>query len=280
MGMTLTDPTTDPAAAATAAAEFIATTTGCPTHDTAIVLGSGWSAAVDAFGEPDARIPMADVPGFTAPGAAGHDGSILSTRVGAHRVLLLAGRIHAYEDHDLARVVHPVRTAAATGCRRVILTNAAGGVNRTYRVGRPVLIGDQINLTGQSPLRGADFVNMVDAYSPRLRALAREVHAVVDDEPLAEGVYAGLRGPQYETPAEIGMLATMGADLVGMSTVHETIAARAADMDVLGISLVTNLAAGITGEPLSHAEVLAAGQDAAGRIGDLLAGIVGHLDAA
>ncbi|MFT4199597.1 purine-nucleoside phosphorylase [Gordonia sp. (in: high G+C Gram-positive bacteria)] len=268
----------DPAPDA-AAADFIAAQTGVPRHDVAVVLGSGWSEAMTAFGTPVATLTTSDVPGFAQPSAAGHAGTITSARVGEQRVLILAGRTHAYEGHPLEQVVHPVRTAASAGCTRIILTNAAGGVNRDYRVGQPVLICDQLNLTGRSPLVGAHFVDMVDAYSPALRAAAQEVHAGLGRGPLAEGVYAGLPGPQYETPAEIRMLATLGADLVGMSTVHETIAARAAGLDVLGLSLVTNLAAGITGQPLSHAEVLESGRDAAAMIGTLLAGIVGKLDA-
>ncbi|MFT3899519.1 MAG: purine-nucleoside phosphorylase [Gordonia sp. (in: high G+C Gram-positive bacteria)] len=268
----------DPAPDA-AAAEFLAAQTGVARHDVAIVLGSGWSAAVEAFGAPTAQLPTSTVPGFARPTAAGHDGTITSVRVGDQQVLIVAGRSHAYEGHPLATVVHPVRTAAAADCTRIILTNAAGGVNRDYGVGQPVLISDQINLTGRSPLVGAQFVNMVDAYSPALREVAQQVRADAGEQPLAEGVYAGLPGPQYETPAEIRMLATIGADLVGMSTVHETITARAVGLEVLGISLVTNMAAGITGEPLSHTEVLESGRDAAGSIGRLLVGIVGRLDA-
>ncbi|MGC4934112.1 purine-nucleoside phosphorylase [Gordonia sp. DT30] len=266
------DPTGDPEAAAVAAAATIATETDCAAHDVAVILGSGWSPAADAFGTPIAQLAMSAVPGFSAPKAAGHGGTIRSVQIGDRRVLLLSGRVHAYEGHDLSRVVHPVRTAAAAGAHTVILTNAAGGLRDGMTVGRPVLIADHLNLTARSPLTGAQFVNLVDAYSPRLRQLAREI-----DPSLTEGVYAGLPGPHYETPAEIRMLATMGADLVGMSTVHETIAARAAGLDVLGVSLVTNLAAGITGEPLDHAEVLEVGRTSAVRMGELLAGIVAKL---
>ncbi len=184
----------------------------------------------------------------------------------------MLGRIHPYEGHELRHVVHPVRTACAAGAHTVILTNAAGGLRSEYTVGQPVLISDHLNLTARSPLVGAQFVDLVDAYSPRLRAIAREIDAT-----LAEGVYAGLPGPHYETPAEIAMLRTLGADLVGMSTVHETIAARAADARVLGISLVTNRAAGMTGEPLSHAEVLEAGRQSAARMGSLLAAVIERL---
>lgn len=203
------------------------------------------------------------------PTAAGHAGELLSVPIGAHRVLVLAGRIHAYEGHDLRYVVHPVRAARAAGAQIMVLTNAAGGLRADLQVGQPVLISDHLNLTARSPLVGGEFVDLTDAYSPRLRELARQ-----SDPQLAEGVYAGLPGPHYETPAEIRMLQTLGADLVGMSTVHETIAARAAGAEVLGVSLVTNLAAGITGEPLSHAEVLAAGAASATRMGALLADVI------
>ncbi len=213
----------DPDALARRAADLIAEGTGVGEHDVAIVLGSGWAPAVAALGSPTAVLPMAELPGFTPPTAVGHTGQVLSVPVGEHRVLVLAGRIHAYEGHDLLHVVHPVRAACAAGARLVVLTNAAGGLRDDFEVGQPVLISDHLNLTARSPLVGPQFVDLVDAYSPRLRALAREV-----DPALVEGVYAGLPGPHYETPAEIRMLRVLGADLVGMSTVHETIAARAA----------------------------------------------------
>jgi purine-nucleoside phosphorylase len=254
------------------AAEVVARRTGVDTHDVAIVLGSGWAPAVAALGTATASLPMADLPGFSAPTAAGHLGELVSIPVGTHRVLVLVGRIHAYEGHPLIDVVRPVRTAVAAGANTVVLTNAAGGLREHFDVGQPVLISDHLNMTGRSPLEGAHFVDMVDAYTPALRALARQV-----DPALAEGVYAGMSGPQYETPAEIRMLRTLGADLVGMSTVHEAIAARAAGAQVLGVSLVTNLAAGITGEPLSHAEVLAAGRESATRMGELLAEVIARL---
>ena len=254
------------------AAQFIADKVGIGDHDVAIVLGSGWAPAVSALGEPTAILPMADVPGFTPPSATGHTGQVLSMGIGDHRVLVLAGRVHAYEGHDLQHVVHPVRTACAAGARVVVLTNAAGAVREDLAVGQPVLISDHLNLTARSPLVGAQFVDLVDAYAPRLRTLARQV-----DPGLVEGVYAGLPGPHFETPAEIRMLRTLGADLVGMSTVHETIAARAAGAEVLGVSLVTNMAAGITGESLSHLEVLGAGAASAARLGSLLADVVARL---
>lgn len=251
---------------AEAAAEVIAERTRVPRHDVAVVLGSGWRPAADVFGPASAEIPMAELPGFLAPTVAGHGGTIRSVRAGDRQVLVMLGRTHKYEGHGVAQVVHGVRTAAAAGCRVVMLTNAAGGLREGMSVGQPVLISDHLNLTATSPLVGARFVDLTDLYSARLRAIAREI-----DPSLAEGVYAGLPGPHFETPAEIRMLRTLGADLVGMSTVLEAIAARAAGVEVFGLSLVTNLAAGITGEPLNHEEVLAAGLAAAERMGTLLA---------
>ena len=263
---------TDPEAVAAESAAAIGERTGVGEHDVAVVLGSGWASAVDELGAPVAVVPMAELPGFTPPSAAGHGGQLLSVRIAEHRVLVLVGRIHAYEGHDLRHVVHPIRAACAAGVHTVVLTNAAGGLRADFTVGQPVLISDHLNLTGRSPLVGAQFVDLVDAYSPRLRDIAHEI-----DPSLAEGVYAGLPGPHYETPAEIRMLRTLGADLVGMSTVHETIAARAAGAQVLAVSLVTNLAAGMTGQPLSHDEVLAAGRQSATRMGSLLAGVIARL---
>jgi len=265
------DPALDPHERALEAAQVIRERTGVLKHDVAIVLGSGWSPAVAALGSPTTVLPQAEIPGFSPPTAVGHTGELLSVPIGAHRVLVLVGRVHAYEGHDLRHVVHPVRAACAAGASIVVLTNAAGGLRPDMTVGQPVLISDHLNLTARSPLIGAQFVDLTDAYAPRLRQLARET-----DPQLTEGVYAGLPGPHYETPAEVRMLRKLGADLVGMSTVHETIAARAAGAEVLGVSLVTNLAAGITGQPLSHDEVLAAGTASAGRMGALLAEVVGR----
>ena len=263
---------TDPEAVARQAATAIRERTGVDEHDVAVILGSGWAPAAAELGAPTAVIPVAELPGFTPPTAEGHGGDVLSVRTGHHRVLVFVGRIHPYEGHDLAHVVHPVRAASAAGARTVVLTNAAGSLRADFAVGQPVLISDHLNLTAKSPLVGARFVDLVDAYSPRLRALAREV-----DPGLAEGVYACLPGPHYETPAEIRMLRTLGADLVGMSTVHETIAARAAGARVLAVSLVTNPAAGMTGQPLNHEEVLAAGRQSATRTGSLLASVISRL---
>ncbi len=267
----MADPALDPHETALHAAQVIRERTGVRDHEVAIVLGSGWSPAVAALGSPTVALPQAEIPGFTPPSALGHTGELLSVPIGAHRVLVLVGRVHAYEGHDLSHVVHPVRAACAAGARIVVLTNAAGGLRPDMAVGQPVLICDHLNLTARSPLQGAQFVDLTDAYAPRLRRLALEA-----DPQLTEGVYAGLPGPHYETPAEVRMLRMLGADMVGMSTVHETITARAAGAEVLGVSLVTNLAAGITGQPLSHDEVLAAGAASAGRMGALLAAVIGR----
>ncbi|MFJ9783659.1 purine-nucleoside phosphorylase [Amycolatopsis sp. NPDC101161] len=251
------------------AAAAIAKRTGVDAHDIAVVLGSGWRPAADVIGEYETEIPFAELPGFTTPGAVGHGGTIRSLKVGDKNVLVMLGRTHFYEGKGVDRVVHNVRTAAAAGVRSVLLTNAAGGLREGFHVGQPVLISDHLNLTARSPIVGANFVDLTDLYSARLRGIAKEI-----DPSLEEGVYAGLTGPHFETPAEIHMLRTLGADLVGMSTVLEAIAARAAGVEVFGLSLVTNLAAGMTGEPLNHEEVLEAGRAAATQMGSLLRELV------
>ncbi|PWW22890.1 purine-nucleoside phosphorylase [Geodermatophilus normandii] len=261
----------DPAATAAAAAADLTAALGNG-HDVAVVMGSGWAPAADAFGEPAASVGIGDLPGFAAPTAVGHGGQVRSVRVGDRRVLLFLGRTHLYEGRGVEPVVHGIRTAAAAGVRTVVLTNAAGGLAPEHRVGQAVLISDHLNLTARSPLVGATFVDLTDLYSARLRELARSI-----EPDLAEGVYAALPGPHYETPAEIRMLRTLGADLVGMSTALEAIAARAAGIEVLGLSMVTNAAAGITGEKLDHEEVLAAGKAAAGRLGQFLVEFIGRL---
>lgn len=254
---------------AAAAAAAIAERTGVERHDVAVVLGSGWRPAADLIGAATHELVMSELPGFRAPTVAGHGGTIRSVPVAGRRVLVLLGRTHLYEGHGPGPVAHGVRTAAAAGCSTVVLTNAAGGIREGMRVGDPVLISDHLNLTARSPLVGADFTDLTDLYSARMRGLARQI-----DPSLAEGVYAGLPGPHFETPAEIRMLRGLGADLVGMSTVLEAIAARAEGLEVFGLSLVTNLAAGMTGDPLDHLEVLAAGQAAAERMGLLLRDLV------
>ncbi len=257
------------AALAGQAAERLSELTGVDAHDVALVLGSGWLPAVDLLGEATAEVRTTDLPGFAPPAVAGHAGVIRSLRAEDKNLLVFLGRTHLYEGRGVRGVVHGVRTAAAAGCKVVVLTNGCGGLRQTWQPGTPVLIRDHINLTGTSPVEGAHFIDLTDLYSARLRALCREV-----DPSLDEGVYVQFPGPHYETPAEIGMVRAIGGDLVGMSTTLEAIAAREAGMEVLGISLVTNLAAGITGEPLNHAEVLEAGRAAASRMGELLSAVV------
>lgn len=251
------------------AADQLRELTGVEHHDIALVMGSGWLPAVDALGEATAEVLTTDLPGFAPPAVEGHAGKIRSVRAGDRNLLVFMGRTHFYEGLGVRSVVHGVRTAAAAGCSTVVLTNGCGGLNEAWSPGTPVLISDHINLTATSPIEGANFVDLTDLYSSRLRSLCREV-----DSSLDEGVYVQLPGPHYETPAEIGMVRAIGGDLVGMSTTLEAIAAREAGMEVLGISLVTNLAAGITGEPLNHEEVLEAGKSAATRMGELLGAIV------
>ena len=261
-------PLTDPTSLAARAADDLTVALG-EGHEVAVVMGSGWAPAADAFGETLASVPIGDLPGFTAPTVAGHGGEIRSVQVGPRKVLLFLGRTHLYEGRGVEPVVHGIRTAAAAGVRTVVLTNAAGGLAPEHRVGQAVLISDHLNLTARSPLVGASFVDLTDLYSARLRAVAQEI-----DPSLTEGVYAALPGPHFETPAEIRMLRTLGADLVGMSTALEAIAARAAGLEVVGLSMVTNAAAGITGEALDHVEVLAAGKAAAGRLGAFLVELI------
>jgi purine-nucleoside phosphorylase len=251
------------------AAERLRELTGVESHDVALVMGSGWLPAVDALGDATAEVSAADLPGFAPPAVEGHSGRIRSVRSGDRNLLVFLGRTHFYEGRGVRSVVHGVRTAAAAGCSVAVLTNGCGGLRPTWEPGTPVLISDHINLTGTSPIEGANFVDLTDLYSHRLRTLCREV-----DETLDEAVYVQFPGPHYETPAEIAMVRAIGGELVGMSTTLEAIAAREAGLEVLGISLVTNLAAGISGEPLDHEEVLAAGKAAAGRMGGLLGAIV------
>lgn len=265
-------PMSTAAATATAAAARWAELTGHDQHDVALVLGSGWVPAADALGVAEHDVAVTELPGFLPPAVAGHAGRIRSLQVGNQRVMVVLGRTHLYEGKGVDAVVHGVRVAAAAGCRTIVLTNAAGGVREGLSVGQPVLVSDHLNLTGRSPLVGGRFVDLVDLYSARLRALVQRV-----EPDLVEGVYAALPGPHYETPAEIRMLRLMGADLVGMSTALEAIAARAEGLEVLAISLVTNLAAGMTGEKLDHAEVLEAGKASTARVGRLLAEVVVQL---
>ncbi|GAA3617335.1 purine-nucleoside phosphorylase [Kineosporia mesophila] len=265
-----------PTELAAQAAQRLAELTGIEKHDVALVLGSGWAPAADLLGETVAQVPATEVPGFSVSGVPGHVGQLRSVRINSEgapkHALILGSRTHYYEGKGVRAVAHGVRTAAAAGCSMVVLTNGCGGLNPEWPPGTPVLISDHINLTGASPLEGATFVDLTDLYSTRLRAICREVQP-----DLPEGVYAQFRGPQYETPAEVRMAGRLGADLVGMSTALEAIAAREAGLEILGVSLVTNFGAGITGQPLSHAEVLAEGKAAAERVGSMLAEVVRRL---
>jgi len=267
-------PGTDPREPARAAAARLAELTGAPSHDIALVLGSGWARAADLLGETVATLDPGDLPGFLAPAVAGHNATIRSVRIGDsdRRALVLGSRTHLYEGLGVRAVVHGIRTAAAAGCTIVVLTNGCGGLNPGWAPGTTVLISDHINLTGVSPLEGATFVDLTDLYSARLRAVCREI-----DPALPEGVYVQFPGPHYETPAEVRMAGIIGGHLVGMSTTLEAIAAREAGMEVLGLSLVTNPAAGISPTPLDHAEVIEAGRAAADRIGPMLAEVIGRL---
>jgi purine-nucleoside phosphorylase len=271
----LHNPDVDPFEVATAAAEVIAQRSGCSRHDVALVLGSGWGQTGDLIGRTVATIDNSDVPGFSKAAVAGHAGVMRSVAIGdtGRRALVYGTRTHYYEGRGVRSVVHAVRTAAAAGCRTIVLTNGCGGLNPAWTPGTPVLIRDHLNLTATSPIEGANFVDLTDLYSPRLRDLARAV-----DPGLDEGVYVQFRGPHYETPAEVRMARILGGDLVGMSTTLEAIAARQCGLEVLGISLVTNLAAGIGDQPLSHDEVLEAGKAAAQRCGRLLASVVSQIE--
>ncbi|MBA8793306.1 purine-nucleoside phosphorylase [Friedmanniella endophytica] len=265
--------TDDPARLAAEAAQAVRDRFGVEGADVAFVLGSGWSAAADRLGETVGSVPLETLPGFAAPVVAGHGGELRLVRTTAGRTaLVFTGRTHFYEGRGVEPVVHGVRTAAAAGVRTLVLTNGCGGLRTEWGPGTVVLISDHINLTAATPLRGPTFIDLTEAYSRRLRALAREV-----DPALPEGVYVQFRGPSYETPAEVRMAGAIGGDLVGMSTSLETVAAREAGLEVLGLSLVTNLAAGISPEPLDHAEVIAAGRAAAPRLQTLLAGLAERL---
>ena len=269
----MTETSADPYASAREAADRLRELTDCERHDVALVMGSGWVPAADMLGETVTELPVTDLPGFHAAAVAGHAGALRSVRLpGGKRALVFLGRTHLYEGRGVAAVVHGVRTAVAAGAGVVVLTNGCGGLRPTIAPGQPVLISDHINLTATSPIVGANFVDLTDLYSPRLRGLCREI-----DPTLEEGVYVQFPGPHYETPAEIAMVRTIGGDLVGMSTTLEAIAAREAGAEVLGLSLITNFAAGMTGEPLNHDEVLQAGRDSATRMGQLLSQVLAKL---
>ena len=263
----------DPFGLARQAAVAIAEKAGIDGVDMVFVLGSGWAHGADRLGEPVARLGLGELPGFIKPVVAGQGGEALIRRLpNGKTALVLTGRTHLYEGHGAAAVAHGVRTAAALGATTAVVTNGCGGLNVAWQPGTVVLIKDHINLTGATPLVGPRFIDLSQAYSPRLREVAHSI-----DPGLPEGVYAQFRGPNYETPAEVRMAGIMGASLVGMSTALETIAAREAGLAVLGLALVTNPAAGVSPEPLDHAEVLAAGEAAGPRLAGLLAQLAARL---
>ena len=263
----------DPYQLAQRAGQELRAQSGVGTYDLAVVLGSGWREGASALGAPTSAVATSSLTGFLAPTVAGHAGQILSLEIDGRHVALVSGRVHLYEGHSASQVVHPVRTLIAAGARTVVLTNACGAIDSAFAPGSVVVIGDHLNLTATSPLEGpappdgygSRFVDLSDLYSQRLRGLVASAAPE-----LREGVYCGFRGPHYETPAEITMARTLGASLVGMSTVLEAIAARHLGAEVLGLSLVSNLAAGVSASPLSHGEVLAAGEAAAASLGSLL----------
>lgn len=274
----------DPFVRAETAAATIAERSGVTHHDIALVLGSGWGGAAEELGDVVAEFPAAEVPGFAPPAVAGHSAMIRSVRLAGQETdtlgpggglrygLVLGSRTHFYEARDAVAVAHPVRTAAACGASRLVLTNGCGTLRADWEPGSAVLIADHLNLTGTSPLQGATFVDLTDVYAKRLRDIARDV-----DPSLTEGVYAQVPGPHYETPAEAAMLARLGGDMVGMSTALEAIAARHAGMEVLGLSLVTNVAPGLSPVPLAHEDVIEVGRQSAPRISRLLAEVATRL---
>lgn len=262
----------------TPARRAVTEATGQNRFRAAVILGSGLSslAASLAGGEP---IPYSGIPGMPVSTVQGHEGALYAGDIGGTSTLAFAGRVHLYEGRSEAEVTFAIRLAADLGCEVTVLTNAAGGINPELPVGAPSLISDHLNLTGTNPLTGPNddaagprFLDLTEVYDAGLRTLASSV-----DPELRSGVYAGLAGPTYETPAEVRMLRTMGADLVGMSTVLEAIVARYLGLRVLGISVVTNPAAGLTPEPLSHDEVAAAGRRASDRLDNLLGGVLAKL---
>jgi purine-nucleoside phosphorylase len=257
----------DPYALARRAADQLRTRTGIDTYEAFVILGSGWAAAADRFGDPDAVMTMESLAGFIAPVAEGHVNEIRSVSIDGHPVLVLCGRTHLYEGHGPAAVAHGVRTAAATGCRLGVLTNANGSLREDWSLGSAVLIRDHLNLSGTSALVGARFVDLTDTWSPRLRRIAQHT-----DPELPEGVYAMLPGPQFETWAEALALRKLGADILGMSTVIEAIAARELNVELLGISVVT----AIEGSPegIDPEQVVAIGADAAKRLAPTIATVI------
>lgn len=253
----------DPWLAAGQAAGWLRDRTGVTTYDAAVVLGSGWAPAIDAWGSPVDRSDLAEVPHFLKPVAEGHRGEALTFDLDGVIVLVLSGRTHLYEGHGVRPVVHGVRTAAALGAQILVLTNANGSLRADFEIGQPVLISDHINATGVSPVEGATFVDLTDAWSPGLRSAVQSL-----SPGLAEGVYCQLRGPHYNTAAEADWLRRVGGDLVGMSTVPEAIAGRQCGLELLGLSTVTAIEGSAT--PIDPSEVVAAAEHTAARLGPLL----------
>ena len=263
---------------ATAAAGFIRARTQLRPK-IAIVLGSGLGAFADQL-ESATAIPFAEIPHFPQSTVLGHSGKLVIGKVAGVPVAVMQGRVHAYEGYSSEEVTFPVRVLGRMGVRALVLTNAAGGINDAFKRGQLVLIADHINFSGRNPVAGPNderlgprFFDMSEAYSARLRQLAHEAARALEFR-LDEGVYLSVLGPSFETPAEIRAFRTLGADLVGMSTVQETIVARHMGIEVLGISCVTNLAAGIQAEPLSHEEVMETGRAVEKQLAGLLTGLV------
>jgi purine-nucleoside phosphorylase len=270
------------ARAARRAADAVRDRLGVRAPACAVVLGSGLGALADQLDDAR-RVPFAEVPGFPAATVVGHAGALVAGTLAGREVLLLAGRFHLYEGHPPALAAFPARVVHALGARTLVVTNAAGGVRRTFAPGDLMVIADHLNLMFRSPLVGAveegdaRFPDMSDPYDAALRRVLREAGRAVG-VPVQEGVYAGLLGPSYETPAEVRMLERLGADAVGMSTVPEVVAAKAMGMRVAGVSCITNVASGIGAAPLDHAEVLDVGREASARLRALVAEFVARLD--
>lgn len=268
----------DPLEAAAEAASVLADRIGVDRHEVAVVLGTGLDGAVDSLGQPLGRCDFADLPGLSAPSVRSHRGEVASLLVGGRRVLVFRGRLHLYEGWSATEAVHAVRMAVAAGCRTVVLTNSSGSLDPAIGSGSVVAISDHINLTGQSPLIGlpfgpgspTPFVDQTAVWSPRLRALVGQLRP-----DLVEGVYAQVLGPEFETPAEIRMLGSIGVDLVGMSTALEALAAVHAGAEVLGLSLVSNLAAGLSAG-VTVEDIRQAGIVGAPGIGGLLRALLEH----
>jgi purine-nucleoside phosphorylase len=262
------------------AATRLGALSGARSHDVAVILGSGLADAVSSLNARASRHPFGVIPGFPASLVAHQRSEVWSLEIDDRRVLAFLGRLHLYEGYSAVEVAHPVRTAVAAGCRTIVITNASGALRPGLLPGDVVLIADHLNLTGVSPLVShptrsglpSPFVDLVDAWSPRLRALAKDVAG-----PLPEGVYAQVPGPHFETPAEIRMLRTLGADLVGMSSALEAIAARQLGAEVLGLSVVTNLAAGLAEDGVSPTSIIGEAEHRAAEVGAIIRKVVAAL---